>query len=65
MNRRNTYNVSFTRTSKKQFDSLPGKIKQEVAKILEDEIAHDPLVGKPLQGPLKGLRSRRIGTLRI
>ena len=65
MSRYNIYSISFTRTSKKQFDSLPNKIKQEVIKILEDEIALDPLVGKPLHGPLKGLRSRRIGVLRI
>ncbi len=65
MSRYNIYNISFTRESKKQFGSLPAKIKKEVAAILEDEIAPDPFSGKPLQGPLKGLRSYRIGTLRI
>ena len=33
--------------------------------ILESELAYNPLLGKPLQGPLKGLRSQRVGTLRI
>lgn len=65
MNRDNIYDIHFTRTSKKQFDALPSKIKAETAKILEEEIAYDPLLGKPLQGPLKGLRSQRIGNLRI
>ncbi len=65
MTRQNVYSISFTRTAKKQFNSLAAKIKKEVAKILEDEIACNPLLGKPLQGPLKGLRSQRVGVLRI
>ena len=65
MNRDNIYNIYFTRTSKKQFDSLSSKIKEEITKILEEEIAYNPLLGKPLQGPLKGLRSQRIGNLRL
>jgi len=65
MSRDNIYDIHFTRTSKKQFDTLPVKIKSEIAKMLEEEIARNPLLGKPLQGPLKGLRSQRIGNLRI
>ena len=65
MSRYNIYNICFTRTSKKQFESLPSKIKKELTKILEDEVAHNPLLGKPLHGTLKGLRSRRAGNLRI
>ena len=65
MSRYNIYTICFTRTSKKQFESLPPKIKKEIAKILEEEIARNPLLGKPLHGALKGLRSQRIGTLRI
>ena len=65
MSRYNIYNINFTRESKKQFESLPAKIKKEVATILENEIAKDPFSGKPLQGPLTGLRSYRVGTLRI
>ena len=40
------------------------KVKREVALILE-EIARNPLLGKPLQGPLKGLHSKRVGRFRI
>ena len=65
MNRYNIYTICFTHTSKKQFESLPPKIKKEITKILEEEMAHNPLLGKPLHGVLKGLRSQRIGTLRI
>ena len=65
MSRYNIYSVCFTRTSKKQFESLPSKVKKEITKILEEEIAHNPLSGKPLHGTLKGLRSQRIGKLRI
>lgn len=65
MSRDNIYNIFFTRTSKKQFDSLPSKIKNEITKILEEDIACNPLLGKPLQEPLKGLRSQRVGNLRI
>lgn len=65
MKRYNIYSIYFTGTSKKQFENLAKKIQKEVIKILEDEIAHNPLIGKPLQGPLKGLHSQRIGNLRI
>ena len=65
MSRYNIYTICFTRTSKKQFESLPPKIKKEITKILEEETAHNPLLGKPLQGVLKGLRSQRIETLII
>ena len=65
MSRYNIYNICFTRTSKKQFESLPSKVKKEITKILEEEIAHNPLLGKPLHGALKDLRSQRIGNLRI
>ena len=65
MSRYNIYNICFTRTSKKQFEALPFKVKKEITKILEEEIAHNPLIGKPLHGTLKGLRSQRVGNLRI
>jgi len=65
MNRYNIYSICFTRTSKKQFGSLPSKAKKEIAKILEKEIAPDPSSGKPLHGTLKGLRLKRVGNLRI
>jgi len=65
MSRYNSYNICFTRTSKKQFDSLRPKVRQEIIKILEEEIARNPLKGKPLHGALNGLRSERVGSLRI
>lgn len=65
MSRYKSYIICFTSTSKKQFESLSSKVKKEMAGILESELAYNPLLGKPLQGPLKGLRSQRVGTLRI
>lgn len=58
------YTVKFTNTAKKQFNSFGSKIQSELANVLE-ELAKDPLIGKPLQGPLKGFRSKRIGKFRI
>jgi len=65
MSRYNVYNICFTRTSKKQFEALSSKIKKEITKILEEEIACDPFLGKPLHGALSDLRSKRIGNLLI
>ena len=36
------------------------KLKEYVIDALENVVARDPLVGKPLVGPLKGVRSYRI-----
>ena len=62
--RKKVYSIFFTKVSEKQYKLLANKIKKEVALILET-IAIDPLLGKLLHGPLKGLRSKRIGNLRI
>jgi len=62
--RENVYSIFFTKTSEKQYFSLSNKVQHEVALILE-EIARDPLIGKPLQGALKGLKSKRVGKIRI
>ena len=62
--RHRTYSIRFTSTSRKQFQAFTVKVREELANVLE-ELAKDPLMGKPLQGPLKGLRSYRIGKLRI
>ncbi|MBF0490936.1 MAG: type II toxin-antitoxin system RelE/ParE family toxin, partial [Candidatus Omnitrophica bacterium] len=32
---------------------------------LENVLAHDPMAGKPLKGTYKGLRSYRLGVIRI
>jgi len=62
--RENVYSISFTKTSEKQYKLLAKKVQREIALILE-EIARDPLLGKALHGPLKGLCSKRIGKFRI
>ena len=40
-------------------------LKDHILSIIENEIARDPLVGKPLTGPFQGVRSYRAGVLRI
>jgi len=62
--REKVYSILFTKSSEKQYHALSEKVQHELALILE-EIARDPLLGKPLQGPLKGLRSKRAGNFRI
>ena len=62
--REKVYSIFFTTTSEKQYLSLSNKVQREVALILE-EIARDPLIGKPLQGALKGLKSKRAGKFRV
>jgi len=64
MMREQVYSIIFTKSSEKQYHSLSEKVQHEVALFLE-EIARNPLLGKPLQGPLKGLRSKRVGKFRI
>jgi len=62
--RKQLYSIFFTKTAEKQFNDLAKKVQREIALILE-ELARTPLIGKPLQGPMKGLRSIRFGHFRI
>lgn len=58
------YSLIFTPEAKRDYDILRGKLKRQVDKAL-DRICKNPLVGKPLGGELKGLRSERVATFRI
>ncbi|MBF0494299.1 MAG: type II toxin-antitoxin system RelE/ParE family toxin [Candidatus Omnitrophica bacterium] len=62
--RERRYDIFFTRTSQKEFILLPEDVRREITLVL-DEIALDPLRGKPLHGHLKGLYSERAGKYRI
>lgn len=64
MMREKVYSVFFTKTSGKQYKLLAKKVQREIALILE-EIACYPLLGKALHSSLKGLRSKRVGKVRI
>ena len=61
-----TYTIEWDRKAAKAFESIEDKkLKEHVLDALENIIARDPLIGKPLAGPLKGVRSYRIGIIRI
>ena len=64
--RNHTYTIEWDRKAAKALESITDKkLKEYVLDALENVIARDPLVGKPLVGPLKGVRSYRIGVIRI
>jgi len=57
-------NVYFTGEFVKNYKKLRGNRKGEVDRAIED-ITANPKIGKPLRYSLKGLRSYRVGNLRI
>ena len=64
--RQRHYKVEWESTAAKQWQKIKEqKIKDHLLDIIENEIAVDPLAGKPLAGPFKGVRSYRSGILRI
>ena len=64
--RRHFYTIEWTSRAQKQFRKITDeKLKQRIIEIIENEIASDPLIGKPLTLGFKGIRSYRIGRLRI
>jgi len=60
-----SYPVRFSNLASKQFNNIKDrKLKGRIASGLE-YIAQEPLIGKPLQGELKGCNSYRIGDYRV
>ena len=60
------YRIEWHREAAKQFrDIVSVSVRNEILNVIEQDIAVNPLVGKPLACPFAGLRSFRIGTLRI
>jgi mRNA interferase RelE/StbE len=58
------YELIFTDTARKQFESLSGRILAQIEKGLR-RISKNPRNGKPLRGELKGIWSERVATYRI
>jgi mRNA interferase RelE/StbE len=58
------YTLTFTNTAKSQYEKLNNRLRKQVDKGLE-RIVHDPSLGKPLRGELKGIFSERVATFRI
>jgi len=61
---KNPKDVELSNTARKFIDSAESKLKNLIKEAIK-EIASNPLIGPPLQGPLKGLRRVRIGDYRI
>ena len=64
--RRNVYQIVWHNEASKYFSKIADpKIKEYIIEVLNNVIAQDPFVGKPLLGAYKGVRSYRIGVIRI
>lgn len=64
--RHNIYSIKWDSAALKKFNNIQDqKLKGHIIDALELAISHNPLIGKLLTGPLKGVRSYRIGIIRI
>lgn len=64
--RERIYSIEWSTHAERQFNKIKDKrLKQQIIEVLEKEIAKNPLRGKPLADPFKGVRSYRLGRLRI
>jgi mRNA interferase RelE/StbE len=64
--RYSVYTIEWNRSARKQFEGIKDEaLKRHILDVLEIEISRDPLAGKPLSGPFAGVRSYRIGVIRI
>ena len=60
------YTIEWDRQASKAYAAIRDKkLKEHILDALENYIAKDPLIGKPLVGVFKGVRSYRIGVIRI
>lgn len=60
------YTIEWDSLALKQLHKIKeGRLKEQILDIIENEIAYDPLIGKPLTGSLRGARSYRFGVLRV
>ncbi len=64
--RKSVYTIEWDRKAAKSYEAIRDKkLKEHIVDALENTIAIDPLIGKPLVGIFKGVRSYRIGVIRI
>ena len=64
--RRHHYRIEWDPQAAKTFRKIKEqRLKDHILDIIEEEIAANPLAGKPLAGALKGIHSYRSGILRI
>ena len=64
--RQNVYRIEWLAKAAKQFHKIKDeKLKVRIIQIIEEDIACNPLIGKPLNFDFEGTRSYRLGNLRI
>jgi mRNA interferase RelE/StbE len=64
--RKHSYKIEWHPHAERQFRKIKEQnLKDQIFEIIEYQIAHDPLIGKPLTGEFYGTRSFRLGVLRV
>jgi len=64
--REEVYSIAWETAAAKQFKKIRDSgLKARILDVIESKIAKDPLIGKPLTFVFKGVRSYRLGHLRI
>lgn len=64
--RKKAYSIEWGRQAARQFKKIKDHaLKERILEIIENEIAGDPLIGNPLTFVFKGVRSYRVGRLRV
>jgi mRNA interferase RelE/StbE len=59
------YNIEYTNKFKRELDNLSSDVKERIQQIIENEIKHNPYIGKQLKGKYKGLWRYRVEKYRI
>ena len=59
------YRVEYSKGVLKDLKALPQALQRKALDFVENALAIDPYVGKPLTGPFKGLFKYRVGDYRI
>jgi len=59
------YRVEYSKGVLKDLKALPQTVQRKALEIVENALAKDPYIGKPLSGPFKGLFKYRMGDYRI
>jgi len=63
--KRSMYKVEYARSVVKDLKKLPKQMRGKALGIIEEVLAKDPFMGKPLSGLYKGLWKFRLGDYRI
>jgi len=65
MKRKKTYHIVFTKTARKDYDSIKDKKLLKRINIILDDLVHNPLLGKPLHGEFEDCKSIRTFSFRL